>query len=237
MRLAGLCHRMNTRAPWAAHMAAALGVDLLTDPWGSASGWPRLSLWRAVLLPPGKLTLPLWGPGTSRPKPACRLIGGILCAGGIPLGGRHCAARVRLAQLPRGAHWLREEPGPWDKLDQGGSHVPAVLQRRGGRRTPRVFRYAAMEVVREQPAAWSQGEVALASFLRQFAQGVAAFVSDCYAECQALGVDSEADLARVLQGLLVLPVPRTAQAATRWGSSLFLPVCLRCHLGCWFLGG
>ncbi len=36
-------------------------------------------------------------------------------------------------------------------------------------------------------------QVALESFFRQFVQEVAAFVSDCYAECQTLGVDSESD--------------------------------------------
>ncbi len=56
-----------------------------------------------------------------------------------------------------------------------------------------VFRCAAMEVIREQHAALFQGEVALDSFFRQSAQEVAAIVSECYAECQALGVDSKSD--------------------------------------------
>ena len=56
-----------------------------------------------------------------------------------------------------------------------------------------VVRCAALEVIREQHAPVFQGEAALESSFRQLGQGVAAFVSGCYAECQALGVDFESD--------------------------------------------
>ena len=48
-----------------------------------------------------------------------------------------------------------------------------------------------MEVVREQHAALFQGKVALESSSGNPRRGVAAFVSDCYAECQALGTPSQ----------------------------------------------
>ncbi len=62
-----------------------------------------------------------------------------------------------------------------------------------------VSRIAVMEVVRGTCSVVS-GEVALESFFRQSAQEVAAFVSDCYAECQALRVDSESDYLKRCQG-------------------------------------
>ena len=59
------------------------------------------------------------------------LIGGTLCAGGIPpeeVGSRR--AMVRLSQLRTGAHWLRRRQGERDKLDRAVR--TCMLQRRGG---------------------------------------------------------------------------------------------------------
>ena len=85
------------------------------------------------------------------------------------------------------------------------------------------------------------GEVALESFFRQSAQEVAAFVSDCYAECQALGVASEADQFECYKGswscLCLVPTFGGVLLCNAGVSSLFLPVCLRCNQGCWSLGG
>ena len=104
-------------------------------------------------------------------------------------------ARVRLAQLHTGAHWLWEGTRRWEKFDRAFSTCLRCYNGKVDDASHMVFRCAAMDVVRirEQHAALFQGEVALESFFRQSAQEVAAFVSDCYAECQALWVDLESD--------------------------------------------
>ena len=71
--------------------------------------------------------------------------------------------------------------------------MPAVLHGEVDDACYLVFRCAAIEVVRERRCGVVSEGGGVGVLLPAIAQGAAAFASDCYAGCQAIGVDSESD--------------------------------------------